>query len=86
MCFGGGGPSASENKAAAEQRVEAEDTEREEAERRAKKKREDISEALEKRVQDAGKRGGTGRRSLFARGTAMQRGAGGSSGFLGRFY
>ena len=86
MCFGGGGggPSEKEEKAAAEQRVEAEDTQREEAEKRAKKKREDITEALEKRTADQGRRGGTGRRSLFYRGTGM-RGAGGSSGFLGRF-
>lgn len=88
MCFGGGGgggPTVAEEKAAAEQKVEAEDVEREEVEKRAEKKREDITEALEKRTADAGKRGGTSRRSLFTRGTGMGARSGGSAGFLGRF-
>jgi|TARA_E500000318_G_scaffold102328_1_gene106546 hypothetical protein len=87
MCFGGGGggPSESEQKAAAEQRIEAEDAKRAEVEKRAKQKREDITEALESRTADAGKRGGTGRRSLFTRGTGMGARSGGSAGFLGRF-
>jgi hypothetical protein len=58
MCFGGG-PSRAEKEAAAEQRVEADIAEREEVEKRARQKREDISEAIEAR------RGRGTRRSLF---------------------
>lgn len=76
MCFGGGGPSESEKKQAAEQRVEAEEAKREEVEKRAVQKREDISSALSARTKRAGMRGGSGRRSLFRAG---------GSGFLGRF-
>lgn len=84
MCFGGGGgPTEKEEKAAAQQRIDAEAAERAEAEKRAKQKRQDISDALESSVADAGARGGAGRRSLF-RGQSG-RGAGGSVGYLGRF-
>ena len=77
MCFGGGGgPSAAEKEAAAEQRIEAEAAKSEEIQKRAKQKREDISTALESKTQRSGMRGGAGRRSLF-------RASGG--GFLGRF-
>ena len=75
MCFGGG-PSQKEKEAAAEQRVEADFAKREEIEKRAKQKREDISEAIEGRTARAGMRGGKGRRSLFSAP---------STGFLGRF-
>jgi hypothetical protein len=73
MCFG---PSREEKEAAAERRVEADIAKREEVEKRASQKREDISEAMEGRTTRAGMRGGKGRRSLF---TAP------STGFLGRF-
>lgn len=76
MCFGGGGPSQAEKEQAAAQRVEADIAKREEVEKRAKQKREDISSALEGREQRKGMRGGAGRRSLFRAG---------GSGFLGRF-
>jgi len=80
MCFGGGGGRAQQeevNKQAAEQRVEADIAKREEAEKRARQKREDISDALEASVQrKGGMRVGRGRRSLFRAGGA---------GFLGRF-
>lgn len=81
MCFGGGGggysgPTVEEKTVAADQRVEADIAKREEAEKRAKQKREDISSALEAREQRKGMRGGSGRRSLFQAG---------GSGFLGRF-
>ena len=75
MCFGGG-PSRQEKKAAAEQQVEADVAKREEIEKRAEQKREDISQALEARTQRRGMRGGAGRRSLFRAG---------GGGFLGRF-
>ena len=75
MCFGGG-PTREEKEAAAEQRVEADIAKREEVEKRAAQKREDISEALEGRTVRAGMRGGRGRRSLFRAPSA---------GFLGRF-
>lgn len=75
MCFGGG-PSKAEKEAAAEQRIEAEQAKAEEIQKRAEQKREDISEAIDRRTQRRGMRGGTGRRSLF-------KASGG--GFLGRF-
>lgn len=75
MCFGGG-PSRQEKQAAAEQRVEADVAKREEVEKRAEQKREDISQALEARTERRGMRGGAGRRSLFRAG---------GGGFLGRF-
>tara|TARA_R100000544_G_scaffold15824_1_gene7411 strand:+ start:316 stop:522 length:207 start_codon:yes stop_codon:yes gene_type:complete len=67
MCFG---PSRQQKQASAEQRIEADDLEREEVEDRAEQKREDISDILTRR-----KSKGT-RRSLFS---------GGRQGFLGRF-
>lgn len=73
MCFG---PSKAEKKAAAEQRVEAEQAKQEAIQEKAEKKREDISDALTKRTQTKYGRGGSGRRSL------MRSGGG---GFLGRF-
>lgn len=73
MCFG---PSREEKQAAAEQRVEADVAKREEVEKLARQKREDISQALEARTQRRGMRGGAGRRSLFRAG---------GGGFLGRF-
>jgi hypothetical protein len=73
MCFG---PSRREKQAAAEQRVEADVAKREEVEKLAEQKREDISQALESRTQRRGMRGGAGRRSLFRAG---------GGGFLGRF-
>jgi hypothetical protein len=75
MCFPSG-PSGEEKQAAADQRVAAEQAKREEIEKRAESKREDISEALSARTQQRGMRGGRGRRSLFRSGGA---------GFLGRF-
>ena len=74
MCFGG--PSKEEKQAAAEQRVEADVAKREEVEKLARQKREDISQALQARTQRRGMRGGAGRRSLFRAG---------GGGFLGRF-
>jgi hypothetical protein len=76
MCFGGGGPSRAEKQAAAEQRVEADLAKQEEVKKRAEAKREDISDAIDRRTQRRGMRGGTGRRSLFKAG---------GGGFLGRF-
>ena len=73
MCFG---PSAAEKQAAAEQRKEADIAKREEAEKRAVQKREDIMEALEGTMAQRGMRGGKGRRSLFRAG---------GGGFMGRF-
>ena len=73
MCFG---PTKAERQAAADARVEADIAKRTEVEKRAKQKREDISDALDARTQRRGMRGGSGRRSLFT---------GGGSGFLGRF-
>jgi hypothetical protein len=73
MCFG---PSAAEKAAAADQREAAEIAKREEIDKRAEQKRDDISEAISGRMERRGMRGGSGRRSLF-------RASG--SGFLGRF-
>ena len=86
MCFGGGGggPTQEEETAAAEDRIEAEDAERKEIERRAKQKRKDISDALSASVADAGARGGAGRRSLF-RAIQQQGTGGGAAGYLNRF-
>jgi hypothetical protein len=75
MCFPSG-PSSDEKQAAADQRIAAEQAKREEVEKRAGSKREDISEALSAKTQQRGMRGGRGRRSLFRAGGA---------GFLGRF-
>lgn len=67
MCFG---PSRSEKEAAVTQRMEADESQRQEAEQRAIKKREDIQEAVMKRGS------ARTRRSLFSAGRG---------GFLGRF-
>jgi len=86
MCFGGGGggPTEEEQEAAADDRIAADDAERKEADRRAKQKRKDISDALESSVANAGARGGSSRRSLFR--NVQQTGTGGgSAGYLGRF-
>lgn len=73
MCFG---PSKAEKQAAAESREEADNLKREEVEKRAEQKRDDITEAVEGRQARRGMRGGAGRRSLFKAS---------GSGFLGRF-
>jgi len=67
MCFG---PSRSEKEAAVTQRMEADESQRQEAEKRAMQKREDIQEAVMKRGS------ARTRRSLFSAGRG---------GFLGRF-
>ncbi len=86
MCFGGGGggPTQAEEQAAADDRLTAEQAERDEIERRAKQKRKDISDALSASVADAGARGGAGRRSLF-RAIQQQGTGGGAAGYLNRF-
>ena len=77
MCFPKG-PSAAENKAAAEQRVESELAQQSAAVDRAETKREDITDALSARESRKGMRGGgKGRRSLYSASTG--------SGFLSRF-
>lgn len=73
MCFG---PSRSENRAAAEQRADAEQAKQEAIQEKAEQKREDISQALTQRTKSRYGRSGRGRRSLFRAG---------GSGFLGRF-
>lgn len=78
MCGGGGGPSQAEQNVAAENRLAADEVNREAAEERAKEKREDISQALSARTQRQGKRGGIGRRSLFTSSS-------GAAGYLSRF-
>jgi hypothetical protein len=82
MCFGGGGPTESENKAAAEQRVEAEAETQKAVQERAQQKAEDIEQAISKTTAAKGRSGrgsgGSGRRTLF------QSSAGGA-GFLSRF-
>ena len=81
MCFGSSKPQATapaavENQAAAAAQVETDMATREEDERRAKAKKEDITEALTAKSAGKGKQGGTGRASLLTS-------TGG--GFLGRF-
>jgi anti-sigma-K factor RskA len=82
MCFGkGGGPTQAENKAAAEQKVEAEAELQKAVQERAKQKAEDIDRAISaSTVNEArrGRSGGSGRRSLF-------QSAAGGAGFLNRF-
>ena len=79
MCFGGGGgPTDAENKAAAEQRVEAEAQTQKAVQERAQQKAEDVQEAISFRTARSGRSGARGRRSL------IQSGAGGA-GFLSRF-
>ena len=67
MCFG---PSRAEKQTAVTQRMEADESQRQEAEKRAMQKREDIQEAVMK------KGSARTRRSLFSAGRG---------GFLGRF-
>ena len=77
MCFGGGKKQQEEsNKAAAQQRIEAEAVKEQELQKKALQKREDISDAISKQKGIKGMRGGTGRRSLFRSG---------GQGFLSRF-
>jgi hypothetical protein len=77
VCFPKG-PSQAETQAAADQRIEADDIEREAVEDTSNKKRDDIQSALESRAQRKGQRGGTGRRSLF-------KSSSGGAGYLARF-
>jgi hypothetical protein len=77
MCFRAG-PSAAENEAAAEQRVEADAARQKAIQERANQKQEDIGEALDMRTASGAKRGGSGRRSLFTS-------PGGAAGYLSRF-
>ena len=79
MCFGGGGPTQAENKAAAEQRVEAEAQVQEEVQERAQQKAKDVEQAISARTAGTTRgSGGPGRRSLFRSGM-------GGAGFLSRF-
>jgi len=84
MCFGGGGPSKEEKQVSVDQRLEADEAQREEAEKMAEQKKEDIQSAIEERsigaksgVAAISRRSGRGQRSLF-----RSRSGG---GFLGRF-
>lgn len=74
MCFG---PSKEQQRAAAEQRVQADAVKQEAIQDRATQKVKDITESLASRTQRSGTRGGSGRRSLFSTST--------TEGFLGRF-
>jgi Fe-S cluster assembly ATPase SufC len=65
-----------QEKVAVEKQKVADEVNREEAERRAEVKAEDISEAVSQRTVRKGMSGGSGRRSLFSSSAA---------GFLGRF-
>ena len=84
MCFGGGGPSKEEKQTSVDQRLEADEAKRQEAEKVAEQKKEDIQSAIEERstgTKSGGaaiaRRSATGQRSLF-----RSRSGG---GFLGRF-
>jgi hypothetical protein len=85
MCFGGGGgPSKEEKQVSVDQRLEADQAKREEVEKVAEQKKEDIQSAIEERsigTKTGGaavaRRSGTGQRSLFRSRTG--------GGFLGRF-
>jgi len=77
MC-GRSGPSAAEQQAAAQRRLEAEQAKQEAIQERAGQKREDIRDALSARSERKGTRGGVGRRSLFSSSNT-------GSGFIGRF-
>ena len=68
-------------RAAAEQRVAAEEAKQEAIQERAQTKAGDITEAITERTTKRGRAGGTGRRGR----SMLQRSAGGGSGFLGRF-
>ena len=78
MCFKSAGPSAAENRAAAEARVEADVANEQAIQEKAKQKKQAIGEALDMRTANAAKRGGSGRRSLFTS-------SGGAAGYLSRF-
>lgn len=80
MCFGGGGgPTQTESKQAAEQKVEAEAQVQSAVQERAQQKASDIEQAISASTARQGRgRGGSGRRSLFQSG-------GGGAGFLSRF-
>ena len=77
MCFPKG-PAPAEKQAAVDQRVEADEINREAVEDTSNQKREDIQSALESRVERKGKRGGSGRRSLL-------KSSSGGAGYLQRF-
>ena len=84
MCFGGGGPSQAEKQTSVDQRLEADEAKRQEAEKMAEQKKEDIQSAIEERFTGTksggaaiARRSGTGQRSLFRSRTG--------GGFLGRF-
>jgi len=68
-------------RAAAEQRVAAEEAKQEAIQERAQTKAGDIEEAITERTTKRGRAGGAGRRGR----SMLQRSAGGGSGFLGRF-
>lgn len=78
MCFKSAGPSAAENRAAAEARIEADLAKQQAIEEKANQKKQAIGEALDARTANAAKRGGSGRRSLFTSPT-------GAAGYLSRF-
>jgi hypothetical protein len=78
MCFKSAGPSAAENQAAAEARMEAEEAKQQAIQEKATQKKQAIGEALDMRTANAAKRGGSGRRSLFTS-------PGGAVGYLSRF-
>jgi hypothetical protein len=78
MCFKSAGPSAAENQAAAEARVEAEVANQQAIEEKAKQKKQAIGEALDMRTANAAKRGGGTQRSLFTS-------PGGAAGYLSRY-
>ena len=78
MCFKSAGPSAAENQAAAEQRVEADLAKQQAIQEKANQKKQAIGEALDARTANAAKRGGSGRRSLFTS-------PGAGAGYLSRF-
>lgn len=73
MCFG---PSLAERQAAEQQRVVAEEQKQQASEERAERKATDIEQGLSAMTVRAGRRGGSGRRSLLT---------GGASGYFNRF-
>lgn len=80
MCFGGpSGPTDVENKAAAEQKVEAEAQTQKAVQERAQQKAEDVQEAISSRTARAGRSSGARGRSLLFKSSK------GGAGFLGRF-
>lgn len=84
MCFGGGGgPSKEEKQSSVDQRLEADEAKRQEAEKMAEQKKKDIQSSIEDRLKGTtgvagiARRSGLGQRSLFRSQTG--------GGFLGRF-